>query len=315
LKFVYRSDNVIAASTADLAIAKAQLAYDFRLTNTLGDTDPVASSLRPTGSLGNIDRARSWFNNQPYLNLGGGGAIFYNGAFIGAVGVSGGTTVQDDSDAQLLITKLLDALALSVSSLPSQLNLPEPAPQRAGTFSVWRANEIATVCISGASQRILNGDLVPVLSTIAIVDSYAKIKFLARMDDAPLSTVNVAIWKARTAATFGDAYRNLNDLNQLVASTKADYGLQYGDKGFLFLPGGIPISSTTLLPNVASYKIGSTIGGIGVSGNSKQSDDDGVASLGQYVLADLIIGHQNSAGHFTASILLILAAIVTVLFS
>jgi len=140
-----------------------------------------------------------------------------------------------------------------------------------------------------------------------------KIKLLARMDGAPLTSVDIAIWKARAAATFGNAYLNINNLNTLVASTNPDYGLQYGDKGFLFLCGGVPIISTTLLPNVESYLIGTTIGGIGVGSNSVQSDDGGVAALGQFVLADQVLGHQSSATSITTSILLIIVSIITLL--
>jgi len=323
LKYAVRADFVYSFTAIDQAIGKAEFAFDYGLNNTLGDTDPVASQFRPGGSLGNIDRTRSWFNNQPYINIGGGRAIFYQGVIIGAVGVTTPLTTpaQDDESAQYIINAIIEAFSLPSKELPSYLNLTTPYPQPDGTFSLWRANDMATICLPETLVRILNGEISPICGTLAIVDAYSKLKLLARMDNATLNTVDTAIWKARTAAVFGGVYLNpANNLNSqpsasFVAPPKEDYGLQYGDKGYLFLPGGVPFFSTTTMFSLATQDVGMLVGGIGFSGDGLlgQQDDESVACLAQYALADLILGHQNSGYNIIINLFLIFATIAAYL--
>src|SRR5688500_14732415 len=92
---------------------------------------------------------------------------------------------------------------------------------------------------------------------IAIVDTAGDLVYFERMDDTQVGSVDVAIAKARTAARFKRATKQLQDT---VAA---------GGEGLrmLGLPGAVPIEGG--LPLVVGGKI---VGAIGASGGTSAQD-------------------------------------------
>lgn len=96
-------------------------------------------------------------------------------------------------------------------------------------------------------------------SCIAVVDSGATLKAFARMDDAWVGSIDIAIRKARTACFFGMATGELGKMSQPGGSL---YGIEVSNDGLITFPGG--------LPNVNAD--GVLIGAIGASGSTVEID-------------------------------------------
>ena len=94
---------------------------------------------------------------------------------------------------------------------------------------------------------------------IAIVDSGTNLKAFARMDDAWLGSIDIAIRKARTARFFD---MNTGDLGRLSQPGKDLYNIEHSNGGLITFPGGIPIKNGS----------GEVIGAIGVSGSTVEND-------------------------------------------
>ena len=94
---------------------------------------------------------------------------------------------------------------------------------------------------------------------IAIVDSGANLKAFARMDDAWLGSIDIAIRKARTARLFD---MNTGDIGRLSQPGKDLYNIEHSNGGLITFPGGIPIKTGS----------GEVIGAIGVSGSTVEND-------------------------------------------
>jgi uncharacterized protein GlcG (DUF336 family) len=90
---------------------------------------------------------------------------------------------------------------------------------------------------------------------IAIVDEGGYLIYFERMDGAPLSAVDLANRKARTAAIFGRPSKAYNER------------IQQGETGVVAIPGVLPFEGG--LPIVFE---GQVLGGIGVSGVTSQQD-------------------------------------------
>jgi uncharacterized protein GlcG (DUF336 family) len=105
---------------------------------------------------------------------------------------------------------------------------------------------------------------------IAVVDSGANLKAFARMDDAWVGSIDIAIKKATTACFFGMA---TGDLGQLSLPGKPLYGIEHSNDGLITFPGGLPIVDED----------GVLVGAIGVSGSSVENDHE-VAAAGVDVL-------------------------------
>lgn len=95
---------------------------------------------------------------------------------------------------------------------------------------------------------------------IAVVDSGADLKLFARMDDAWVGSVDIAIKKAKTACFFGMPTGQIGKLSQPGGPL---YGIEHSNDGLITFPGGVPIVT----------KEGVLIGAIGVSGSSVENDD------------------------------------------
>ena len=94
---------------------------------------------------------------------------------------------------------------------------------------------------------------------IAVVDSGSNLKAFARMDDAWVGSIDIAIKKAKTACLFGMPTGQIGKLSQPAAPL---YGIEHSNDGLITFPGGLPIVDQD----------GVLIGGIGVSGSSVEND-------------------------------------------
>jgi len=95
---------------------------------------------------------------------------------------------------------------------------------------------------------------------VAVVDSGADLKLFARMDDAWVGSVDIAIKKAKTACFFGMPTGQIGQLSQPGGPL---YGIEHSNGGLITFPGGVPIVTPE----------GVLIGAIGVSGSSVENDD------------------------------------------
>jgi uncharacterized protein GlcG (DUF336 family) len=96
-------------------------------------------------------------------------------------------------------------------------------------------------------------------ATVAVTDATGNLRALQRTDSAPFLTVDVAIDKAWTAASFGYATHVWNDY---VTSDPKVAPLAYRPR-MVAVGGGYPIREN-----------GKLIGGIGISGGTYQQDQD-----------------------------------------
>ena len=115
-----------------------------------------------------------------------------------------------------------------------------------------QAQKAVTAAIKASAQ--LN-----VKMNIAIVDKGANLVSFARMDDAWLGSVDIAIKKAKTAVFFNMPTGNIGEISQ---PGKSLYNIEHSNGGLITFPGGVPIHDDH----------GNLIGGIGVSGDSVEND-------------------------------------------
>ncbi len=93
---------------------------------------------------------------------------------------------------------------------------------------------------------------------IAVVDAGANLKAFARMDDAWLGSIDIAIKKARTARYFD---MNTGEIGKLSQPGGALFNIEHSNGGLITFPGGIPIRQGDTI-----------IGAIGVSGSTVEND-------------------------------------------
>jgi len=98
-----------------------------------------------------------------------------------------------------------------------------------------------------------------VLMDIAVVDAGTNLKAFARMDEAWLGSIDIAIKKARTARFFN---MNSGDIGSLSQPGGPLYNIEHSNGGLISFPGGVPIKNGA----------GEVIGAIGVSGDSVEND-------------------------------------------
>lgn len=96
-------------------------------------------------------------------------------------------------------------------------------------------------------------------AVVAVADSHGELIAFARMDGAPLSSINVAANKAYTAAR---ERKPTKDIGERVRHPEKGHDISYyGDPRYVGWGGGLPI-----------IRDGVVIGAIGVSGLSSQED-------------------------------------------
>lgn len=94
---------------------------------------------------------------------------------------------------------------------------------------------------------------------IAVVDSGANLTAFARMDDAWLGSVDIAIKKAKTARFFD---MNTGEIGKLSQPGESLFNIEHSNNGLITFPGGVPLKN----------KSGDIIGAVGVSGSSVDND-------------------------------------------
>jgi len=105
---------------------------------------------------------------------------------------------------------------------------------------------------------------------IAIVDAGGNLKLFARMDDAWLGSIDIAIKKAKTARFFDMPTGAIGELSQPGGPL---YNIEHSNGGLITFPGGVPLKNAD----------GEVIGAIGVSGSTVENDHT-VAAAGAAVL-------------------------------
>lgn len=118
------------------------------------------------------------------------------------------------------------------------------------------SNEDATKAINAARKK---AESLKTKMCIAVVDSGGNLKAFARMDDAWVGSIDIAIKKAKTSVFFGMATGLIGGLSQ---PGKSLYGIEHSNDGLITFPGGLPIVDDE----------GVLIGAIGVSGSSVEND-------------------------------------------
>ena len=127
--------------------------------------------------------------------------------------------------------------------------------------------EQAEVAIKAAKQKANELDT---LMNIAIVDSGVNLVAFARMDDAWIGSIDLAMSKARTARYFNMETGEIGKLSQPGGPA---WQIEQSNGGLVTFPGGIPIKNSK----------GEIIGAIGASGSSVVNDQ-AVAQAGAEAL-------------------------------
>jgi uncharacterized protein GlcG (DUF336 family) len=130
-------------------------------------------------------------------------------------------------------------------------------------ISLQKAQAITAAAIAKSEELGVKMD-------IAIVDAGANLTSFARMDDAWLGSIDIAIKKAKTARFFNLPTGVIGSLSQPGGPL---YNIEHSNGGLISFPGGLPIKNEN----------GEVIGAIGVSGSSVE-DDHTVAEAALAVL-------------------------------
>jgi uncharacterized protein GlcG (DUF336 family) len=116
----------------------------------------------------------------------------------------------------------------------------------------------AEAAIKAAKERAKQ---INVPMNIAIVDAGVNLVAFARMDDAWIGSIDIAIRKAKTARYFNMESGELGKLSQPGAQA---WQIEHSNGGLITFPGGIPITNSK----------GQIIGAIGASGGTVENDRD-----------------------------------------
>ena len=108
------------------------------------------------------------------------------------------------------------------------------------------------------------------LMDIAVVDAGGNLKAFARMDDAWLGSIDIAIKKAKTARYFN---MDTGQIGKLSQPGQPLYMIEASNGGLITFPGGVPIKTPD----------GHVIGAIGVSGSTVENDHQVAAAGAQAV--------------------------------
>jgi glc operon protein GlcG len=111
-------------------------------------------------------------------------------------------------------------------------------------------------------------------ATVAVADAHGDLICLARMDGAPVSSIQIATNKAWTAAR---ERKPTKDIGEKVKHPEKGHDIAYyGDPKYVGWGGGIPV-----------LKNGEVVGAVAVSGLSS-SEDITLATLGAEFIAGLV---------------------------
>jgi uncharacterized protein GlcG (DUF336 family) len=116
--------------------------------------------------------------------------------------------------------------------------------------------EQAEAAIGAAKEKARQ---LGVLMNIAIVDAGVNLVAFARMDEAWIGSIDIAMRKARTARYFNMESGELGKLSQPGGQ---GWQIEHSNGGLITFPGGIPIKDAG----------GTIIGAIGASGSTVDKD-------------------------------------------
>lgn len=116
--------------------------------------------------------------------------------------------------------------------------------------------EQAELAIKAAKERSTQ---LNILENIAIVDTGANLVAFARMDDAWIGSIDIALRKARTARYFDMETGQLGEWSQPGGPA---WQIEHSNGGLITFPGGIPLRNSK----------GQIIGAIGASGSTVEND-------------------------------------------
>lgn len=108
-------------------------------------------------------------------------------------------------------------------------------------------------------------------AAIAVADTHGDLLYFVRMDGAPVSSIQIAINKAWTAARERKPTREIGD--KVKHPEKGHDIAYYGDPRYVGWGGGLPI-----------WKNGQVVGAVAVSGLSS-NEDVALATLGVELIA------------------------------
>ena len=116
----------------------------------------------------------------------------------------------------------------------------------------------ARLILAAAARRAAT---IGVPMDIAVVDDAGHLLAFNRMDGAKLSSIDIAVSKAWTAAC---ARRATHEYAEMAAPGRPAFGINIGNQGrFMIVGGGLPI-----------FVDGRIVGGIGCSSGTTQQDRD-----------------------------------------
>jgi glc operon protein GlcG len=108
-------------------------------------------------------------------------------------------------------------------------------------------------------------------ASIAVADAHGDLLYFVRMDGAPVSSIQIAINKAWTAARERKPTKEIGD--KIRHPEKGHDIAYYGDPKYVGWGGGVPV-----------WKSGEVVGAIAVSGLSS-NEDVALATLGVELIA------------------------------
>ncbi|MFW6059488.1 MAG: GlcG/HbpS family heme-binding protein [Phycisphaeraceae bacterium] len=114
----------------------------------------------------------------------------------------------------------------------------------------------AQAVLEAALQQSEQMDLA---MNIAVVDRGGNLKAFARMDNAWLGSIDIAIKKAKTARFFD---MPTGDIGELSQPGEPLYNIEHSNDGLITFPGGVPLTTAD----------GEVIGAVGVSGSTVEND-------------------------------------------
>jgi len=116
--------------------------------------------------------------------------------------------------------------------------------------------KLAERAIQAAIEKAFQLD---VLMNVAIVDAGVNLIAFARMDDAWIGSIDIALRKAKTARYFNMESGEIGKLSQPGGQV---WQIEHSNGGLITFPGGIPITDAD----------GKIIGAIGTSGSTVDND-------------------------------------------
>ncbi|MBS1665383.1 MAG: heme-binding protein [Bacteroidetes bacterium] len=116
--------------------------------------------------------------------------------------------------------------------------------------------EQAEAAITAAKEKAKQ---MNVLMNIAIVDAGVNLVAFARMDNAWLGSIDLALRKAKTARYFNMESGEIGKLSQPGSQA---WQIEHSNGGLITFPGGIPLKNNK----------GEIIGAIGASGSTVDND-------------------------------------------